>query len=499
MLVKELRRRGVDATLLEYGPGHAFGYESDRLVPLEGRHRLEAQIETLEQVLAEDWDIVHVWMAPLFASSGTHHLLGQQDYAYLHALDLLFLKLRGKKIVYSSTGFDIRREGLHHALNPDNVFRYGYEPIVREERHRQYVDYLREYVDLFLVLDPELREFMPHARVLPRVIDLEQWEEVGISQTEKPLVVHAPSKSVWKGTRFVLQALDELKDEGVPFELKLVEGMSQDRALEWYRQGDVVVDQLLIGWYGVFAVEAMALGKPVIVHVREDLYEAFRPRIPIVTANPITIKDRLRQVLTDHELRFSLAQRARPFVEGLHDVRKVGARLHTLYEEVLETPSRKPEAPADLEWFLARYQDVERREQVLAGEVAALRPDAAQEERERMASELRQRERQLAALKAELPALRETARRWKRQEAELTQRLRKAKWLDDFEAERPSLEEKAASLDELREAVGELQSDTAILRDAWDVQRLERERGWLRAEVEELRQRLTPAGSGGNE
>ncbi len=81
----------------------------------------------------------------------------------------------------------------------------------------------------------------------------------------------------------------------------------------------------------------------------------------------------------------------------------------------------------------------------------------------------------------------------------LTQRLRKAKWLDDFEAERPSLEEKAASLDELREAVGELQSDTAILRDAWDVQRLERERGSLRAEVEELRQRLTPAGSGGNE
>ena len=31
-----------------------------------------------------------------------------------------------------------------------------------------------------------------------------------------------------------------------------------------YAQADLVVDQVLIGWYGALAVETMAMGKPVI-------------------------------------------------------------------------------------------------------------------------------------------------------------------------------------------------------------------------------------------
>jgi glycosyl transferase family 1 len=492
MLVKELRRRGVDAALLEYGPGHVFGYETDRLVPLEGRHRLQAQIEALEEVLAEDWDIVHFWMATLFASAGTHHLTGRQDYAYLHALDLPFLKVRGKRIVYSSTGFDVRRERLHRALVPENVFDHGYEPIALEDRHRQYVDYLREYVDMFLVLDPELREFMPHARVLPRVIDLEEWDEVGISRTDNPLVVHAPSKSVWKGTSFVLQALDELQAEGVPFELKLVEGMSQEQAAEWYRRADVVVDQLLIGWYGVFAVEAMALGKPVVAYVREDLFDAFAPPIPMVTAGPSTVKDRLRELLTDQELRLSLAARARPFVEELHDVRKVADRLLALYDEVLDAPPRLPRSPADLEWFLARYLDGERREQALAERLSG-RAEDERVQRERLRAEVRRQAELTASLRAQLPELRERAKRWKAQERELMERLQKARRLDEFEGQRTVLEEKAASLPQARDAAGQLAGDDLLLRGAWDLHRLEQQRLQLHAEVGELRSRSASA------
>jgi glycosyltransferase involved in cell wall biosynthesis len=486
MLVNELRRRGVQAALLEYGPGHVFGYETDRLIPLEGRHRLQAQVEALEQVLAEDWDIVHLWMATLFASSGTYHLTGRQDYAYLHAVDLPFLKVRGKRIVYSSTGFDIRREDLHATLVPENVFRHGYEPIVREKRHRPYVDYLRDYVDMFLVLDPELREFMPHARVLPRVIDLEEWDEVGISRTDKPLVVHAPSKSVWKGTRYVLQALDELRAEGVPFELELIEGMSQERAAESYRRADVVVDQLLIGWYGVFAVEAMALGKPVLAYVREDLFDAFTPPIPIATASPATVKDRLRELLTDQDLRLSLAARARPFVEELHDVRKVADRLLALYEEVLEQPPRTPQSPADLEWFLARYRDGERREEALS-ELLAGQAEDEHVRRERLAEHARRQAEQAASLKAELSELREGARKWKTQDRELTARLQKAKRVDDFDLQRDALEEKAALLPAAQVAAGGLADDSALMRDAANLHALEQERLRLRAQVEELR------------
>src|SRR6058998_2007963 len=33
---------------------------------------------------------------------------------------------------------------------------------------------------------------------------------------------------------------------------------------------DLLVDQLLTGWYGAVAVEMMALGKPVVCYLRED-------------------------------------------------------------------------------------------------------------------------------------------------------------------------------------------------------------------------------------
>ena len=56
-VVGELRRLGVQATLLEYGPGHPFGYEDDegviKLVPLKARHRLEAQVEALRFAVQE--------------------------------------------------------------------------------------------------------------------------------------------------------------------------------------------------------------------------------------------------------------------------------------------------------------------------------------------------------------------------------------------------------------------------------------------------------------
>ena len=52
--------------------------------------------------------------------------------------------------------------------------------------------------------------------------------------------------------------------EDLDADLELVEGLHHDEAFERYRAADIVVDQLNAGWYGLFAIEAMALGKPVV-------------------------------------------------------------------------------------------------------------------------------------------------------------------------------------------------------------------------------------------
>ena len=76
---------------------------------------------------------------------------------------------------------------------------------------------------------------------------------------------HAPSHRAVKGTNLIIDALNSLKKKGFSFELVLIEGLSNSEARKKYETVDVLVDQLFAGWYGGLAVEAMALGKPVLV------------------------------------------------------------------------------------------------------------------------------------------------------------------------------------------------------------------------------------------
>jgi glycosyltransferase involved in cell wall biosynthesis len=78
-------------------------------------------------------------------------------------------------------------------------------------------------------------------------------------------VLHAPSSRARKGTEHVIAACEQLDCE-----LEIVEGLDHREAFERYRNADVVVDQLNAGWYGVFAIEAMALGKPVVTFLHEE-------------------------------------------------------------------------------------------------------------------------------------------------------------------------------------------------------------------------------------
>ena len=61
--------------------------------------------------------------------------------------------------------------------------------------------------------------------------------------------------------------------EQLPVELDIVEGVPHDEARERYARADIVVDQLNAGWHGVFALESMALGKPVVTHLKPDVVE----------------------------------------------------------------------------------------------------------------------------------------------------------------------------------------------------------------------------------
>jgi glycosyltransferase involved in cell wall biosynthesis len=172
--------------------------------------------------------------------------------------------------------------------------------------------------------------WVPEAYVIPPGIDLSRIEPASPSDRARPVIVHAPSSRTKKGTGRVIAAC-----EGLDADLQIVEGLHHDEAFALYRDADIVVDQLNAGWYGLFAIECMALGKPVVTFLHEEAVrrteEAFDTRIPVVSATAETLRERLRPLVTDATERRRIGAASRAYVERVHDVEQIADRLLDVY------------------------------------------------------------------------------------------------------------------------------------------------------------------------
>jgi glycosyltransferase involved in cell wall biosynthesis len=216
-------------------------------------------------------------------------------------------------------------------------------PILRAARKKSVFHYLgsdirgktREQLafgkraDLEIVGSYDALRWVPEAEVVPPGIDLSAYEAVEPSGG-RPVIVHAPSSRRRKGTEHVLAAC-----VGLDAELDLVEGVHHDEARERYRRADIVVDQLNAGWYGVFAIEAMALGKPVLTFLHDEAVArseaAFAVQVPIVNVAKETLRDRLAELVADPERRRRIGVESRAYVERVHDIERIAERLLELY------------------------------------------------------------------------------------------------------------------------------------------------------------------------
>lgn len=156
------------------------------------------------------------------------------------------------------------------------------------------------------------------------------------SACDRPLrVVHAPNHQAFKGTRFLLAAIEELRSEGVAIELVLVENVPNRQALELYRSADVIFDQCLIGFHGYFALEGMALGKPVMCFIRKPAsYLLFPDESPLINTHVTTLKEDLRCLAADRPNLEQIGRRGRDYVERYFSLEAVAKRLGDAYAEL---------------------------------------------------------------------------------------------------------------------------------------------------------------------
>jgi glycosyltransferase involved in cell wall biosynthesis len=287
-----LRRRGVDARLVVF--------ERYTLHP-EADWSLEAPSDSsLLRRQAKQW-------------AALARLLPQTDVFHFHF---------GLTLVPQSLQFPIlraaRKKSVMHYLGSD----------IRGKTPEQ-LAYGRK-ADAQVIGSYDAIRWVPEAEVIPPGVDLARIDPVPPSDRLRPLIVHAPSSRRRKGSEHVIAAVEALDAD-----LELVEGLHHDEAFERYKAADIVVDQLNAGWYGLFAIEAMALGKPVVTFLHDQAVrrteEAFETRVPIVSATAETLREALRPLVADAARRRELGAASRAYVERVHDLEQVADRLLALY------------------------------------------------------------------------------------------------------------------------------------------------------------------------
>ena len=252
------------------------------------------------------------------------------------AADLRLYRVARKTMLMTYWGSDARLYSVADSLNP--YFRLMGDDPSSEPTRRRRMQQMARYLPVATVPDIELKghveQYFDRVEVVPVVVRTKDVIPTYVEEEPEPLVVHAPSKRNVKGTQYVLDAMDELQKRNVPFRFQLVENTSNERVQEVLAGADVVVDQLLLGICGMPGLEAMALGKPVVTYLREDLQGMYPYGFPAVGATKETLPDVLEGLLCDFPRRRELGMAGRRYVELHHSPEVLGAQLLDLYRSL---------------------------------------------------------------------------------------------------------------------------------------------------------------------
>ncbi|MBE1426397.1 glycosyltransferase involved in cell wall biosynthesis [Desulfomicrobium macestii] len=159
-------------------------------------------------------------------------------------------------------------------------------------------------------------------------------------------ILHAPNHQMIKGTKYFEKAIRELRDEGVDVELVVVSKVPNEEIKRLIAECDVVADQLVVGWYAMFALEGMAAGRPVLCYLRPELVDLYTfaglvepDEIPIVQCSYRDVKETVRSLVENRAELAEIGRKSRGYAEKHHSTEAIGALFDRLNRQMGIEPS----------------------------------------------------------------------------------------------------------------------------------------------------------------
>jgi hypothetical protein len=251
---------------------------------------------------------------------------------------LKLFKFFKKKITVTFYGSDIRQVG--YAKNKYK-WHFSHE---RFSRHDAADDYLRrrrvsqfdKYADTIFTVTPDIFHSLPKRAVfLPycyREYTLPPLKRVPMNNSKPIVIGHAPSDANLKGTVYIKAAIDELIKQGHNVRLELIENVKNSQLIPRLAKVDILVDQLMLGYYGIISIEAMYLSKPVINFIFPEFIKLIPKKmqkdLAIISANKRNIKSKIEFLLKNRNKIKELGMKNKQYVSKWHSPEYAVAYFH---------------------------------------------------------------------------------------------------------------------------------------------------------------------------
>jgi glycosyltransferase involved in cell wall biosynthesis len=316
-----LRKQGIRADYLAVGAENPFWKQCDYHFPASSIWR---EFLFFWRVAAK-YEVIHSHFGLMLSVSGW---------------ELPVLKRLGRKIVVHYRGCEAREPEKNQALHPSlNICQdCDYQRTVcREGKAR--VERLRKYGDYFIVTTPDLKDFIPEAAHFPFFSpELDELEPAIISDakadTKAFKIVHVTNHPGIEGTESIVQTIERLNQKGHNINFVFLKHVPHERVLQEYRDADLSIGKMKMGYYANAQIESLACGVPAITWIRPEFMTPALANSGLIITHLHDLEQTLEYFLTHPAELQKKKEIARRSVAELHDNNLLTRRLAELYDKL---------------------------------------------------------------------------------------------------------------------------------------------------------------------
>jgi glycosyltransferase involved in cell wall biosynthesis len=257
--------------------------------------------------------------------------------------ELPYFKRTGGKIVVHYRGCEIRSREKNMALHPHiNICQHcEHIPyICKNDFWLQRYQIIKNYIDYEIVTTPDMKDFVPHATHIPFFSPIKTLPVIShrlkeISQTSPFNVLHITNQRGIEGTDEIEKIIAELNENNYPITFRHISNLSNDKVLEAYKEADVTIGKMRMGYYANAQIESLFYGVPAITYIRAEFITKEMLNSGLIITNMSELKQTLINLVESPELLLEKKNLAQSTAVLLHSNEAIGKQYIKIYKELL--------------------------------------------------------------------------------------------------------------------------------------------------------------------